>query len=151
MDGIQVNRRRTACYYSVVIPHSWSQVTRPSDGEHVGYLAPDGADGLVVPTSLLGHPLTPAQDREDAVTLLRERGLASLDRRWWCRLPSTLPPSLVAAGEPGPGWEWRSVVLVEVSPGECTVRLEFGGPEEFRGRAALPVPVGDLLRTDPPA
>jgi hypothetical protein len=46
-----------------VILSTWAPVTRPSDGEHVGYLVPDGADGVVVPTSPIGSPLGPAQDR----------------------------------------------------------------------------------------
>lgn len=125
-------------------------MTRPSDGEQVGYLVPDGADGVVVPTSLVGSPVGPAQDRPDAVALLVERGLRSLDRRWWCRLPSPLPPGVLAAAEPGANWDWRPVVLVEASPAGCIVRLEFAEPAELRARAALPVPVGDLLRVQAP-
>jgi hypothetical protein len=124
-------------------------VTRPTDGERVGFLAPDGA-GAIVPTSLIGRPLAAARDRTDAVTLLVEQGLRRLDRRWWCRLPGRLPVGVLAAGEPELDWEWRPVVLVEVSPEGCTVRLEMAEPAELRGRASLPVPVGDLLCEEPP-
>jgi hypothetical protein len=141
----RMSRRPPPGTQSGVIPQSWTPVTRPADGERVGYLAGDGADGLVVPTSLVGLPLGAAQRQDPAVALLRERGLAALDRR----LPSRLPSSALSAVEPEPGWGWRPVVLVEVSPVECTVRLEFAEPAELRGRAVLPVPVGDLRRPGP--
>jgi hypothetical protein len=51
---------------------------------------------------------------------------------------------------PQPGWEWHPVVLVEVSPAGAVVRPEWPAPGDT-GRASLPVPVGDLLRADPPA
>jgi hypothetical protein len=54
------------------------------------------------------------------------------------------------AAEPGADWTWRAVVLVEASPSGCTVRLEMAEPAELRARAALPVPVGDLLREHAP-
>jgi hypothetical protein len=133
-----------------VIPTSWTPVTRPSDAEHVGYLVPAGADGAVVPTSLVGVPLGPAQDHAAAESVLVQRGLPSLDRRWWCRLPAELPSGVLPAGSPSPDWDWQPVVLVEVSPEGCTVRLEMAEPARLRARAELPVPVGDLLRADPP-
>ena len=116
---------------------------RPEDGEHVGYLSPDGA-----PLLLTGAPLPPASG--DARALLASHGLPALDRRWWCRLPAALPRGTVDAGVPGPGWEWRPVVIVEASPLTCTVRPEWPAPEEMAGRAVLPTPVGDLLREQPP-
>ena len=133
-----------------MIPRSWTPVHRPSDGEHVGYLAPAGDDGRRVPTSLLGLPLDGARDRHVAEALLIAHGLASLDRRWWCRLPASLTPGLLSAAEPLPEWRWRQVAVVEVSPTGCSVRLAMAPPEEMRSRAALPVPVGDLLREHPP-
>lgn len=133
-----------------MIPNSWTPVTRPSDDEHVGYLVPDGTDGRVVPTALTGTPLGPAAEHRDAVALLVERGLRSLDRRWWCRLPVTLPAGVLDAAAPRDGWEWRPVVVVETSPAGCTVRPEWPAPEERTGRAALPVPVEDLLLEHPP-
>ena len=144
----RVNARPGSCYPSAVIPTTWTPVTRPSDAEHVGYLVPDG-DGRVVPTSLVGAPLGPAQAPGDAAAVLAAQGLRSLDRRWWCRLPHTLPDGVLPAGEPAPDWEWRPVVLVEVSPAGCTVRLEMAEPAQLRARASLPVPPGDLLREHP--
>jgi hypothetical protein len=133
-----------------VIPTTWLPVTRACDGERVGWLAPEGDDGAVVPTSLVGVRLGPAQEPAAAAALLREHGLRSLDRRWWCRLPDPLPAGVVPAANPAAGWEWRPVVLVEVSGERCTVRLEMAEPAELRARAELPVPVGDLLRHEPP-
>jgi hypothetical protein len=139
-----------ACYSSAVIPTAWTPVHRPSDAEHVGYLAPDGVDGCVVPTSLVGLPLGPARPSAEAVAVLVADGLRSLDRRWWCRLPATLPSGVLAAGQPGTDWSWRPVLLVEVSAEGCTVRLEMAEPAQLRARATLPVPVGDLLREAQP-
>ena len=123
-----------------VIPTDWTPVHR-ADGELVGWLAADGR-----PRLLTGAPL--AAPADDGVAQLRSRGLAALDRRWWARLPAPLPPGLIPAGEPDDEWAWQPVVLVESSPTGCTVRPEWPAPDET-GRALLPVPVGDLLRTDP--
>jgi len=139
-----------ACYLSAVIPTSWTPVHRPSDAELVGYLAPDGAPGLAVPTSLVGLPLGPSRPAAEAAAVLVADGLRSLDRRWWCRLPTTLPDGVLAAARPCADWTWRPVLLVEVGPDSCTVRLEMAEPAELRARAALPVPVGDLLREHAP-
>lgn len=133
-----------------MIPRTWTPVHRPSDGEHVGYLVPSGDDGCLVPTSLIGLPVARARDRAAGEALLVHAGLASLDRRWWCRLPSRLPAGVLPAAVPAQEWRWRPVVLVEVSPAGCTVRLQMAVPEELRSRASLPVPVGDLLREQPP-
>ena len=115
---------------------------RPEDGEHVGYLSPDG-----VPRLLTGATL--AAPTADARDLLVSRGLRALDRRWWCRLPSPLPPGVTDAGRPQPEWAWQSVVIVEATPETCTVRPEWPAPEELTSRAVLPTPVGDLLREEP--
>jgi hypothetical protein len=125
-----------------VIPTRWTPVHR-ADGEQVGWLAADGR-----PRLLTGAPL--AAPADDGVEQLRARGLAALDRRWWARLPAPLPPGLLPAGEPEEEWVWQPVVLVESSPTGCTVRPEWPAPGET-GRALLPVPVGDLLLTEPPA
>jgi hypothetical protein len=132
-----------------VITTEWDVVRRPDDGETVGYLVPDG--DLVVPVTLVGTPLGAPRAATDAAALLLARGLATLDGRWWCRLPDPLPRGVLDAGGPEPGWGWRPVVLVEVSPTGCRVRPEWPEPAELGGQAALPVPVGALLRAEPPA
>src|SRR4051794_6841720 len=101
-------------YPCTVIPTSWHPVHRPTDGEPVGWLVPDGAPDRLVPTTLVGTPLAPAQDRAEAAALLVRRGLAALDGRWWARLPDPLPRGSTPAGEPAAEWGWRPVVLVEV-------------------------------------
>jgi hypothetical protein len=133
-----------------VIPTDWTAVHRPADGEHVGYLSPDGAPGLVLPRLLTGAPAGPSSAPHRAGELLTARGLEMLDRRWWCRLPAPLTDG-TDAGAPRPDWTWQAVVLVEVSPAGCRLRLEFAAPAELRALATLPVPVDDLLREQPPA
>jgi hypothetical protein len=147
--GIPVTAVHRGWYPVPVIPSGWVPVQR-ADGEHVGYLVPDGFPGLVLPVTLVGAALGPAQDRASATVLLTARGLSALDRRWWCRLPAALPAGVLPAGDPPADWEWRPVVLVEVSPAECRVRPEFAAPEELTAQAALPVPVGGLLRASAP-
>jgi hypothetical protein len=124
-------------------------VHRPADGEHVGYLAPAG-DDAVVPLTLVGTALGNASSRDAATSLLVERGLAELARRWFCRLPPVLPPGVLAAVPPQGTWAWRPVVLVEVSPTGARLRPEWPAPEERTAGAELPVPVGDHLRPAPP-
>ena len=136
-------------YPMAVIPDRWTPVRR-ADGEHVGYLVPDGTGGLALPVTLVGAALGPSAEPERATALLRTRGLAALDRRWWCRLPPTLSRGVLGAHEPAEDWEWRPVVLVEVSPSGCRVRPEMPAPEELTGQAALPVPVRGLLRATAP-
>ena len=134
-----------------MIPTGWDVVRRPDDGELVGYLAPvPEAGDLVVPTTLAGTPAGPAGVPAESAALLVRSGLAQLARRWWCRLPGALPPGLLDAADPRADWDWRPVVLVEVSPTGCRVRPEWAAPDELTGRAALPVPVGDLLAEHPP-
>ena len=132
-----------------MIPTHWTPVHRPEDDERVGYLSPDGAPDLLVPRLLTGAPAGPATHQGAARELLVTRGLALLDRRWWCRLPAPLVDG-TRADTPEADWEWASVVLVEASPVECRVRLEFAAPPELRALAVLPTPVGDLLREDQP-
>jgi hypothetical protein len=131
-----------------VIPTDWTPVHRPEDGEHVGYLSPDGGPGRAVPRLLTGAPAGPSSTSEAARDLLVRRGLAMLDRRWWCRLPVPLVDG-TRVESPEPDWQWSSVVIVEASPAECRVRLEFAAPAELRALAVLPTPVGDLLREEP--
>ena len=133
-----------------MIPTHWTPVHRPADGEHVGYLAPDGVPARVVPRLLTGTPAGPASSPDADRDVLVRHGLAMLDRRWWCRLPVPLSDG-TPANSPEPDWEWSAVVLIESSPVQCRVRLEFAAPAELRAVAVLPTPVGDLLREHPPA
>lgn len=131
-----------------MIPTGWTPVHR-ADGEQVGWLAPDGDAQLVRPLLLTGTPLAGPLPADDAAALLRDRGLRALDRRWWARLPGEPLKGVQPVDRPQAGWEWHPVVLVEISPAGAVVRPEFAGPGDT-GRAALPVPVGDLLREQLP-
>jgi len=142
-------RDRRPAHWPPVIPPPWLPVRRPEDGELVGYLVPDGADGVVVPTTLLGTPLGAAASAEAARRQLVADGLRVLDGRWWCRLPEVLARGVLSAAQPPEGWPWRAVVVVEVSPAGCRVRPEWPAPDERGGQAQLPVPVGGLLRPEP--
>ena len=121
---------------------------RLDDGERVGYLRADG--DLVVPLTLIGTPLAAAMEPETATALLDEKGLAILNERWWCRLPTPVTAGLDAS-KPEPDWDWRAVLIIEASPEWCTIRAENATVEEFMVRLHLPVPVGDLLVKHQPA
>jgi hypothetical protein len=131
-----------------MIPEHWEAVRRPQDGEVVGYLVPTGSD--VVPTTLAGTPLGGRQPAPAARALLVARGLRAMDGRWWCRLPEPLPCGVLDGSSPAPGWDWCPVVVVEAAPDGVVVRPEWPAPGEAGARAVLPVPVGDLLRLEPP-
>lgn len=120
---------------------------RLDDGERVGYLRAEG--DLVVPLTLIGTPLAGPMESAAAATLLDERGLAILNERWWCRLPTPVTAGLDVS-TPQLGWDWRAVLIIEASPDSCTVRVENATVEEFMSRLRLPVPVGDLLVKNQP-
>lgn len=62
---------------------SWMKVTRPDDGETVGYLQSLAEDwSLVQPRSLLGHDVGPPAEFLEAEKRLLERGISELAERW---------------------------------------------------------------------
>ena len=77
-----------SCYPAPMIPPIWQECRRPDDDERVGYLVPTGE--LFIPVTLVGLPLGAAQAEADATALLHERGLMTLNGRWWCLLPEVL-------------------------------------------------------------
>jgi len=126
-----------------VIPASWSPVER-DDGERVGWLDDEGG-----PRTLLGTPLDVAPGVDPRAALVAQ-GLAAVDGRWFARLPSDLDAT-TDARSPDDDWAWRAVVVVEVSATACRIRLRFAPPDQLTVLLELPVPVGDLLRREPPA
>lgn len=65
---------------------SWLKVTRPDDGETVGYLEPLAADySHVQPRNLLGHPVGRATDFLTADERLADRGIGELAEGWQLR------------------------------------------------------------------
>jgi hypothetical protein len=62
---------------------TWLKVTRPDDGETVGYLEPLAEDySLVQPRSLLGHGVGEPAEFLAGEERLQERGIAELAERW---------------------------------------------------------------------
>lgn len=134
-----------------MIPDDWQPCRRTSDGELTGYLmtaaevAPE-----VVPMTLIGTRLGPAQHVGSATALVNQHGLAELAEFWWCRLPSLLTGSRIDVTDPQDGWSWRRVVVIEASPARCRVRPAMPEPDERIVQVSLPVPVGALLQADQP-
>jgi hypothetical protein len=118
-----------------MIPSTWAPHRRADDGEVVGYLAP--AEGmtdsdLVVPMSLLGHPLGDPADEGEAADVLERTGLSMLADQW--RYSAD-------------GAEIR-VRIVSVTPSHVVLKHEdFGDMSHDYGRSfTLALPVGDVLR-----
>ena len=102
-------------------------VHRPEDGELVGHLAA-ARDGRWVACAVPGTPLRTCTTRDEAVALLRSRGLAVLAERWEYR--------------PADGGEVRTAWLVEARPGSVVVRFGYD-------RAATELTGADLGRLTP--
>jgi hypothetical protein len=114
-----------------------------ADGERTGWLDEHGGA-----RTLIGTPLALRPD-EEPTEALQARGLTAIDGRWWARLPEEVDATTDATA-PRPDWRWEPVVLVEASPEACAIRLELAEPAQLRHHFRLPVPVGDLLRREPP-
>ncbi|MGO1972704.1 MAG: hypothetical protein ACTH2Q_07075 [Propionibacteriaceae bacterium] len=102
---------------------------RREDGETVGFVAetPDGW----VPTTVFGHPVGAACDRDDAERHLRELGMSYLAETW----------ELAAADD------WIAVQIVEASPQQVTVSvIDMGHTDRYGERHVLVAPVGTALR-----
>lgn len=116
-----------------MIPAAWEPYHRTDDGEHVGYLRPDG--DLVVPCTLLGTDLSGPLGRDDAETTLEDVGLSYLAETW------------LLSDDDG---TQRRVVLVEVDSSRAVVAdagsaLVVGAPDEIRARTEVALPT-DRLR-----
>lgn len=134
-----------------MIPDDWQPCRRASDGELTGYLMTAGDTAAhVIPVTLIGTPLGPAQSAAGATALVNQYGLAELAEFWWCLLPTPLAGHPINVTDPQDGWTWRRVVVVEASPAVCRVRPAHPEPEEFIAGVSLPVPVGGLLLADQP-
>lgn len=99
------------------------------DGETVGFVVetPDGW----VPTTVFGHPVGTACDRDDAERHLRGVGMSYLAETW----------ELDADGQ------WIAVQIVEASPQQVTVSIiDMGHTDRYGERHVLAAPVGTALR-----
>lgn len=102
---------------------------RREDGETVGFVSetPQGW----VPTTVFGHPVGAACEREDAERHLHGVGMSYLAEKW----------ELHQHGD------WITVEIVEAGPHQVTVQvIDFGHPDRYGERHVLAAPVGDSLR-----
>lgn len=115
----------------------WLKVTRPDDGETVGYLEPLSADySEVQPRNLLGHPVGAPSDFMDGEDRLVDRGIGELAGRWHLRDAG----ADLASG----------VVILEVSPDGIVVsHADLAKAGAFGRRVTVPWP--DLAGTLGPA
>lgn len=115
---------------------SWLKVTRPDDGETVGYLEPLAEDySLVQPRSLLGHGVGEPTDFLGGEERLGELGIGELAERWYLQ---DADPELRSG-----------VVILEVSPsGIVVAHAELTKALVYSKRVTVPWPdlAGNLSR-----
>jgi hypothetical protein len=116
------------------LPAQWVPVRRPSDGELVGFLVPDG-EGCR-PATVFGYVLGPPTSEAEATAVLIATGLDVLDERWVLVHESVDHPTLVE--------------IAEASPEQVVVQTLYYALSGGHGsRWQLPVPLeGTLLRQD---
>jgi hypothetical protein len=113
-----------------MLPAGWIIHRRPDDREPVGWIRPEGDDGVAV--SLLGRDLTGAVGWLAAEEALKEAGLAWLADVWMLERSD---------GEP------VRVRIVEVTPDGVVVQTDdFGAIDVAVERYALPWPAPAELR-----
>jgi hypothetical protein len=112
------------------LPASWLPVRRPSDGELVGFLVPDGENYR--PATVFGYVLGPAMPAAEASAVLIATGLDVLHERWVLVHESVDRPTLVE--------------IAEASPERVVVQTLYYAMSGGRGsRWQLPVPLGGTL------
>lgn len=116
----------------------WMKVTRPDDGETVGYLEPLSDDwSSVQPRTLLGHSLGGPVEFMVGEELLAGHGISELAERWHLR---------------GAEAELRGgVVILEVSPdGIVVAHAELAKAMLYSKRVSVPWPdLAGILSREP--
>lgn len=102
---------------------------RREDGETVGFVSETAAGW--VPTTVFGHPVGEACEREDAEHHLRGVGMSYLAEKWELQEDD----------------DWIAVEIVEASPQQVTVSVvDMGHIDRYGERHVLAAPVGGALR-----
>ncbi|MDJ0392995.1 hypothetical protein QMK17_06590 [Rhodococcus sp. G-MC3] len=126
-------------------------MTRPSDGELVGWTVSENYDETRVDAvNPVGHALAVDLPVDQASNVLVQQGLSSLSEPVWARAPIPLLAH-TDLRRPEPTWRWRRIVLVQLEETRVWIRPAYPSWEERRVELPLAIPVDDVLVTDPPA
>jgi hypothetical protein len=124
-------------------------VTRPEDGERIGYLRRIDATRWE-PLNVLGIRIGEPASRETALHRVTGDGMASLSRVWWCRAPRPLTEPIVDARTVDDSEEWERMVVVELTPDCVLMRPVYSWPEEPGHLLAIDLPAHDIVREHEP-
>ncbi|WP_236077507.1 hypothetical protein [Rhodococcus sp. P1Y] len=125
-------------------------VTRPNDGELVGWTVSENYDeSRVDGVNPVGHALARELPVDDAVDVLVKNGLSSLSAPCWGRAPLPLRAD-TDLRRPLHGWRWRRFVLVQLEEVRVWVRPAYPSWDERRIELPLQLPIDDVLVVEPP-
>lgn len=125
-------------------------VTRPDDGERIGYLRridESRWEALNLLGMRLGDPVT----REAAWQRVMNDAMASISRPWWCRVSRPLAERSVDARSVGQDEEWHRMVVVELTSDRALMRPMYAFPEESGKFLVVDLPAADVVREHEPA
>lgn len=126
-------------------------MTRPSDGELVGWTVSENYDETRVDAvNPVGHALAQELPVDDAVEVLVQQGLSSLSAPCWGRAPLPLSAD-TDLRRPSAEWQWRRFVLVQLEEVRVWLRPAYPSWDERRVELPLALPIDDVLVIDPPA
>lgn len=125
-------------------------VTRPSDGELVGWTLSENYDEYSVDAvNPVGHLVATGLHVLDAAEVLVTEGLSSLSVPCWAFAPIPISRD-TDLRSPEPSWQWRRMVLVQLDDTRVWIRPGYPSWEERRVELPIVIPADDVLVTDPP-
>lgn len=125
-------------------------MTRPSDGELVGWTVSENYDEYSVDAvNPVGHVVSVGLPVDTAAEVLVRDGLASLSTPCWALAPVPIAADTDLRA-PNHSWRWRRFVLVQLEDTRVWIRPAYPSWEERRVELALPIPVDDVLVIEPP-
>ena len=101
--------------------HDAITIYRPEDNELLGYITKSDKEHLWVPVTLFGYPLAEPLSKEEATTIVQNRGLASLMETW----------QFYDEQEEG----WFNCIITEAQKYKLTVQIsDYDHPDIFAMR-----------------
>lgn len=125
-------------------------MTRPSDGELVGWTVSENYDEFDVDAvNPVGHVVAAGLPVDAATDVLVRRGLTSLSEPCWGRAPVPIDAA-TDLRRPSDHWPWRRFVLVQLDDTRVWIRPAYPSWDERTVELAVHLPIDDVLVVDPP-